>query len=94
MLTTPPAAPPSSAEIVLAEMRSSWIISSGTETRMAPVVSSRLSVPSMETELLRERMPPEVKPESLLTFQEAAGLRPVDWPEAGVMPGAVRMKLT
>ncbi len=68
-LMSPPAAPPNSAPALMPATRNSCTISSPTATRLPPVVSSRLSTPSMLMPLLRGRMPAKVNPLS------ASGLR-------------------
>jgi len=62
-------------------------------TRLPPVVSSRLSTPSMERLLLRPRIPPKLKPLSVAALRMAELERCAFDPADDATPGAVRTML-
>ena len=73
--------------------RNSCTISRPTATRLPPVVSSRLSMPSMRMALLRGRMPPAVKPLSPSAVRVPVMVRWELEPAEGATAGAARTKL-
>src|SRR5262249_56550909 len=87
-LIAPPAAPPDSADRPLLMIWNSRTISGDRATRAAPVVSSVLSSPSIEIELLRGRNPPNVKLLSANGDPDFPWVPPFDWGFDGATPGA------
>src|SRR5262249_7573785 len=89
-LRLPPAAPPNSGATLEAVTRNSATASCPTATRLDPLVSSRLSRPSMERLLLRARLPAKGKPLAGAAERTPALVRNVLEPAAGATPGASR----
>ena len=88
----PPAAPPNSAPVAELETRNSCTISRPIATREPPVVSSRLSTPSIDRLLLRPRMPEKEKPLSAAALRTpASDLCELD-PADEAAPGAISTK--